>query len=84
MITARIIGHTRYLGAPVGWEPEKHGPCGHLAVRDISTHAGPAMQSAWEPTPSEIERIKAGASIILTVIGSVHPPVALTVGEIPA
>ena len=79
----RIVGHTRWLGKPLGWEPETQGPCGHLAIRDIDTTAGPAMQSAWEPSPEELDRLKAGAPIILTVVGRVHPPVEVRVGNTP-
>ena len=83
MTPLRIAGHTRYLGAPRGWEPETDGPCGHLAIRDEDTTAGRAMASAWEPTPDELERLKAGAPIILHVVGSVHPPVDVRVGAVP-
>jgi hypothetical protein len=41
------------------------------------------MTSAWFPTPEEIERIKEGAPIYLTVLGAVHPPVAMGVGPRP-
>lgn len=90
MIPGRIPGATRYLGAPVGWEPEKDGHCAHLAVRDMPVNGGPgnpgvpAMHSVWEPTPDELERLKAGAPVYLIVIGSAHPPVSLSVGRAPA
>jgi hypothetical protein len=41
------------------------------------------MQSAWEPSPEELDRLKAGAPIILTVVGRVHPPVEVRVGNTP-
>lgn len=82
MLPLRVRGHTRYLGAPVGWEPETQGHCGYLAVRDqIDPDIGPEMVSAWEPTPDELERLNAGASILLYVVGTGHPPVMLAVGE---
>jgi hypothetical protein len=72
----RIIGKSqRYLGLP---------------LRDVvinSTVTGPetpAMETAWFPTPKEIEAINAGAPIILTIIGEGHPPVMLSVGGVPA
>ncbi len=83
MITKRIPGATRYLGAPRGWKPERDGPCGHLAILDMETTAGPAMMSLWEPTPDEIERIKAGAPVRLVIVGQVHPPVEVSVGQVP-
>ena len=41
------------------------------------------MSSAWEPTPDELQRLNAGATIYLHIMGTQHPPVALEVGEIP-
>lgn len=83
MIAASIEGRTRYLGKPHDWIPDERGPCGSLAIRDEITTAGLSMASAWEPTPEEIERISKGAKVILWVIGSIHPPVALSVGAVP-
>ena len=83
MIAASISGRTRYLGRPLNWKPDEQGPCGSLAIRDIDTTAGPAMMSAWEPTPEEIEAISKGAKVILWVVGTAHPPVVLTVGDVP-
>jgi len=82
-IPIRIAGATRWLGAPPGWEPDRDGPCAHLAIRDQDTTAGRAMASAWEPTPEELARLVAGAPIILTVIGQIHPPVEVKVGAAP-
>lgn len=76
MISKRIPGATRYLGAPSGWDPERDGPCGHLAIRD---DPGPYMVSRWEPTPDELRLLNQGGSVELTVVGGVHPPVALIV-----
>ncbi len=80
MISGRIAGETRNLGAPRGWNVEERGHCGSLAIRDEPTTAGPGMTSAWYPTAEEIARIAAGAPIYLTIIGQVHPPVAMSVG----
>ena len=41
------------------------------------------MVSTWEPTEEELDRLKAGASVLLWVVGTVHPPVSLTVGSLP-
>lgn len=84
MLTARIRAFTRWLGAPAGWEPSRYGACAHLAIRDEVMACGPVMISAWEPTPDELERLKAGALVELWVVGALHPPVALTVGEAPS
>lgn len=77
-----ITGHTRVLGKSQGYLG--------LPLRDVtinSTVTGegtPAMETAWLPTPGEIEAIAAGAPIILRVIGTAHPPVMMSVGDIPS
>jgi hypothetical protein len=74
-----IQGVTRTLG-------EAQGYFG-LPVRDerISDVAAgimtPAMVSAWEPTPAELQRLNGGASVYLRVLGIGHPPVMMFVGE---
>jgi hypothetical protein len=48
------------------------------------THDGMAfMVSKWEPTPDEIQRLLAGAPVILGLTVRVHPVVFLSVGEAP-
>jgi len=77
-----IQGHTRILGKSQGYLG--------LPLRDVtinSTVTGegtPAMETAWLPTPDEIAAINAGAPIILSVVGTAHPPVMIGVGEVPA
>jgi hypothetical protein len=84
MIAGRIPGATRYLGAPVGWAPESDGDCAHLAIRDMLINdAVPSMHSVWEPTPEELVRLNQGAQVYLIVVGTVHPPVAMSVGSAP-
>ncbi len=80
MIARRILGAVHWLGAPLGWRPDKDGDCGHLAIR---TSGDPRYgtgwcESAWEPTPGELEQLNAGASVILRVVGW-QPPVAIYV-----
>jgi hypothetical protein len=75
MIPQRIIGATRYLGAPKDWVPEEHGDCAHLSIRDEPTRAGNAMTSSWEPTPEELAILNAGGRVCLSIWGEVHPPV---------
>lgn len=45
---------------------------------------GAIQYSAWEPTPTELARLNAGAHVILGVCGLSHPPVSIQVGEVPA
>ena len=76
MIPCRISNATRYLGAPAGWQPEDDGPCGHLAIADITNdHGHNTMVSMWEPTPAELALLNAGAKVSLSIIGTAHPPV---------
>jgi hypothetical protein len=83
MHAGRIEGATRNLGEPANWDRDAHGLCSILPVRDDDTSAGPGMTSVWFLTSEEIERIKLGAPIYLTVFGRVHPPVAMSVGATP-
>lgn len=80
MIPLRITGATRYLGAPNGWEPEKDGACSHLAIRDVKDGAMLVCESAWEPTPHELDLLNAGGRIVLRVAGG-QPPVCLYVED---
>ncbi len=85
MMVGRIAGATRNLGAPPGWERDKHGACGGLPIRDEMHSPGlPRMVSAWIPTPGELAALQAGAPIYLHVIGATHPPVWVGVGLPPA
>lgn len=81
MQIGRIQGCTRVLG-------QNQGYLG-LPVRDVLISDSvngpqpPAMETAWLPTPAEIEAIAAGAPIILRLLGTGHPPVMMEVGEVP-
>jgi len=84
MHIGRITGATRNLGAPQGWDPDKDGTCGGLPIRDEPHSPGVnRMVSSWLPTPEEIALIQAGAPIHLLIVGSAHPPVAVSVGVPP-
>lgn len=85
MLIARIDGATRYLGAPIGWNPEVEcATCQHLAIRDTPTEGGGnVMISAWQPTPADIAAIVAGAPLYLHVWGTSHPPVWIEAGAPP-
>lgn len=88
MIAGRIEGATHCLGAPAGWEAATEIPCGTLPVRFeiVEDGAGGRLSSfvsAWLPTPEQLERIAAGAPVLLRIIGTSHPPVAIDVGQAP-
>lgn len=78
MISTRIEGTTHELGPPPTWDKEKNGACTKLAVRVVKMPVGLVFQSSWEPTPDEIELLKAGGRVILSVYGG-QPPVHLEV-----
>lgn len=75
-----IQDHTRIIG-------EHQGYIG-LPLRDVLLNDSvtgpdtPAMQSAWEATDAERAAIASGAPIILTVVGTAHPPVMLETGAL--
>lgn len=77
----RIPGFTRLLGKSQGYLG--------LPVRDEifqDTAAGVeanAMRSAWEPNPDELERLNAGASVHVRLLGTAHPPIIVEAGPAP-
>lgn len=80
MNIGKIDGATRELGKPPNWDQATQGPCLALPVRDD----GPIMQSAWYPSPEEIEAMQRGCPVILTVWGRGHPPVNVGVSPTPS
>lgn len=81
MIIGAISGTTRVLGKSQGYLG--------LPLRDVVVPCSvngahtPAMETAWEPTPEELEALNAGAPVILRILGTQHPPVQVYVGEVP-
>jgi hypothetical protein len=70
---------TRRIGAPLDWDPAKHGPCGALSVSDITTDAGlRLMESLWRPDSADLAAVAAGGAFVLGVAGPC-PFVRLTV-----
>jgi hypothetical protein len=87
-----IAGANANPGAPKDWDPARDGSCGKLPIR-VTTEASNgdsghwppydgdrvvSCESAWEPTPHELELLNAGGSIILFVAGW-QVPVSLRV-----
>lgn len=72
MINA-IEGATRRIGKSQGYKG--------LPLRDEIGPFGPQMVSSWQPTPAQARALAEGAAIHLTVLGSAHPPVMLTVAS---
>lgn len=79
MKITKISGYTRIIGESQGYIGL---PLKDVALNDSVTGPGtPAMRSAWQPTVSEIAALNAGALIVLTVVGTSHPPVMLEVQQ---
>ncbi len=72
--------NTNVLGAPVDWSQETL-PCGALAITACKIEGASAMKSWWQPTPEERAAIANGARVVLSVIGTCHPPVAIGVEQ---
>lgn len=78
----RIEGATRVVG-------ESQGYIG-LPLRDetfdcpVNGPGTPQMVTAWEVMPDELERLREGASVILSILGTTPPPLLMEVGEAPA
>ena len=62
------------------------GLCGTLAVRSETHQASghPCMVSEWLPSAEELAALARGVPVRLTILGGIHPPVAIDVGEAPA
>ncbi len=72
----RIIGKSQgYLGLPIRDE---------IIQCTVNGDGTPAMVTAWTPTPDELDRLIAGASVHLRVLGTSHPPVMMSVGAPPS
>lgn len=72
----RVIGKSQgYLGLPLRDE---------VVVDTSCNQQVPSMVTAWIPTPEEIAAIVAGAPVHLRILGTAHPPVLVSVGEVPA
>ena len=78
ILARRIAGATAYLGAPANWTPDADGDCGHLAIREHGdARSGKGwVESAWEVTPDDVERLREGRSLIVRIHGW-QPPIAL-------
>lgn len=81
MLIGRIEGANLNLGKPDNWDaanPNVH--CGTLPVRRSTLpEGGTVMVSAWHPTPPELELLRQGRPVYLSVWGGSHPPVLLHV-----
>lgn len=74
MLSLRIANATRVLATT-------QDEYNILAIRDEEHDGLNYMTSCWEPTPRELALLNAGGAVRLTILGTAHPPVLLTVQE---
>lgn len=73
MKSLMIDGFTRILGRSQGYIG--------LPVKDTIVEDCYAMQTLWEPTPDELERLNRGKGILITMLTVEHPPIKVEVQE---
>ena len=78
-----IPGANVALTKPRDWDEEQDGKCETLRVWRGEVDSRTVLQSAWQPTPEEIEKLKSGHYIVLCVYGRTHPPVWISVSDRP-
>lgn len=54
-----------------------------LPVRQDDFDGVPGLTTAWEPTPAEIAALQSGAKIHVSILGTSHPPMIVSVGKTP-
>ena len=81
MIPKMIEGATRVCGKSQGYAglPIRDEPIEMAFERGIERVN--AMYSSWEPTPEELERLNAGAPVVLCLLGNSPPPMRVEVGQ---
>lgn len=71
------------IGAPRGWDPEKHGECGTLEVLARQGDRGlTELISAYRFTPAEVQAIADGdAELMLCILGTGHPVISMWIQQ---
>jgi hypothetical protein len=71
-------GQTTILNPPRGWDNGGDNPkCGGLPVEVLRDEHGTVMRSMWRPSREDLEILNDGGYVVLSVLGTMHPPVAL-------
>lgn len=79
MEIGKIDGATRVCGEAQGYLP--------LPLRDSMVYENalgrdvPCMESAWTPSPDEVQSLIDGQSIIVRILGASPPPMSIHVGD---
>ena len=86
MLIKELENPTRRLGQPEDWDELTQGkfPCDTLPIWDVTINDQPAMLSAWQPLPEELEALNKGAAVLLWVLGTRHPVVSVGVENLNA
>ena len=71
------------IGKPKDWDEEKDGYCGGLPIRIERRGDMAFFVSHLEPSPDELEAIKAGAPIEIAISSPQHPVLQMGVGDVP-
>lgn len=79
MLTKLIEGFQKVWGAPANWTPETSGECGGLPAKITEVNGIQMWESAWEPTPEELDLLCKGGTIHLYVSAHPHPVVSMNV-----
>lgn len=77
-----ISDFNNILKPPKDWPKDGNVECVDLHVRATRSAEGiPMLSSVWLPSPEELDKLKKGAPVILTLLTQAgHPPVMVTVG----
>lgn len=66
------------LGAPQGWD-QGALPCSALPITRSDVDGFACVNSYWRPTAEELAVLNDGGSVVLSVLGTTMPPVAVSV-----
>jgi hypothetical protein len=77
----RVVGKAQgYSGLPVRDESINLTINGPSLGADVGSNV---MVTAWHPTPKEVAAINLGAPVHVRILGVMHPPIQVSVGDIP-
>lgn len=76
-----IEGQTHVLGEQQGYKPLR---VRKTPITDQTSKAATFLyESAWEPSPLELQLIMRGAKVHVGILSSHQPPIKVTVGPAP-
>lgn len=81
MIPITLSDETRAIGKPRDWDEKRDGLCSILSVHDRLERGRNIMISGWKPDPIELEALNNGGTVMLGIMGKIHPVVQLYVAE---